>query len=67
MGIDGDYYLLPWSIPTYNPRLDGYEVNIAEQQLKGAPRYVKHESWDWADRSRGQKVYDYYGATPYWS
>jgi hypothetical protein len=67
MGIGEDYYPLPWSVLTYNPRLDGYEVNISEQQLNGAPRFGKHESWDWADRARGQKVYDYYGVTPYWS
>src|ERR1700737_1004790 len=42
MGIGEDYYPLPWSVLTYNPRLDGYEVNISEQQLKGAPKYGKH-------------------------
>src|SRR5580700_7128296 len=67
MGIGEDYYPLPWSLLTYNPRLEGYEVNITEQQLKGAPRYGRHDSWDWSDRARGQKVYDYYGVTPYWS
>jgi hypothetical protein len=66
MGIGDDYYPLPWSVLTYNPRLDGYEVNILEPQLKGAPYYGK-QSWDWADRARGQKVYDYYGVTPDWS
>jgi hypothetical protein len=65
MGIGEDYYPLPWSLLTYNPRLDGYEVNISEEQLKGAPKYSQHESWDWSDRARGQKVYDYYGVTPY--
>src|SRR5215213_6239440 len=46
MGIGEDYYPLPWSLLTYNPRLEGYEVNIGEQQLKGAPKYSKHETWD---------------------
>jgi hypothetical protein len=55
---------LPWSLLTYNPRLEGYEVNVGEQQLKGAPRYSKHESWDWSDRARGKQVYDYYGVAP---
>src|SRR5690606_18758888 len=41
MGIGEDYYPLPWSLLTYNPQLDGYEVNISEQQLKGAPKYSK--------------------------
>jgi len=65
MGIGEDYYPLPWSLLTYNPRLDGYEVNIGEEQLEGAPEYSQPQSWDWSDRARGQGVYDYYGATPY--
>ena len=66
MGIGEDYYPLPWSLLTYNPRLEGYEVNVSEQQLKGAPKYSKHESWDWSDRARSQQVYDYYGVAPFW-
>ena len=64
MGIGEDYYPLPWSLLTYNPSLGGYEVNVGEEQLKGAPRYSKHESWDWSDRARGKQVYDYYGVAP---
>jgi hypothetical protein len=33
MGIGRDYYPLPWSLLRFNPRLDGYEINISEQQL----------------------------------
>ena len=64
MGIGEDYYPLPWSVLTYNPRLDGYEVNISEQQLKGAPKYSAHESWDWT--RRGQAIDEYYKVPPYW-
>jgi sporulation protein YlmC with PRC-barrel domain len=66
MGIGEDYYPLPWSLLTYNPTLGGYEVNITEAQLKGAPKFNKYETWDWSDRERGEKVYDYYGVGPYW-
>jgi hypothetical protein len=66
MGIGEDYYPLPWSLLTYNPKLEGYEVNISEQQLKGAPKYGKHESWDWSDRGRDQTLHDYYKVPPYW-
>jgi sporulation protein YlmC with PRC-barrel domain len=66
LGIGEDYYPLPWSLLKYNTKLDGYEVNISDAQLKGAPKYSKHENWDWADRNRGQQVYDYYGVPPYW-
>jgi hypothetical protein len=33
MGIGQDYYPLPWNLLTYNPRLEGYEVNIGAEQL----------------------------------
>ena len=61
LGIGEDYYPLPWSVLTYNPTLGGYEVEITDQQLKIAPRYSRHETWDWADRQRTQKLTDYYG------
>jgi hypothetical protein len=66
MGIGEDYYPLPWSLLTYNPKLEGYEVNIRDEQLKGAPKYSRHENWDWSDRARERKVFDYYGVPPYW-
>src|SRR6478672_2839247 len=59
LGIGEDYYPLPWPVLTYNPRLEGYEVNVTEQQLKGAPHYGKYENWDWSDPARGRSVYDY--------
>jgi hypothetical protein len=66
MGIGEDYYPLPWSLLTYNERLDGYEVDIGEQQLKGAPKYSRHDAWDWSSRERGQTIHDYYQVPPYW-
>jgi hypothetical protein len=67
LGIGEDYYPLPWPLLTYNPRLEGYEVNVGEEQLKGAPKYSKHESWDWSDRARDKAVSDYYGVGAYWA
>ena len=64
MGIGEEYYPLPWSLLTNNPRLEGYEVNVSDQQLQGAPKYSTHETWDW--NRRGQAVDDYYHVPPYW-
>jgi hypothetical protein len=64
MGFGEDYYPLPWALLTYNSRLEGYELNISEQQLKGAPKYGAHETWDWV--RRGRSVDDYYNVPPYW-
>src|SRR5436189_6350453 len=64
MGIGEDYYPLPWSLLTYNPRLEGYEVNITDAQLKGAPKYGMHENWDWGSRARTSD--DYYKVQSNW-
>ena len=41
LGVGEDYYPLPWSLLTYNPALGGYEVNIGEERLKGAPNSAR--------------------------
>ena len=64
MGIGEDYYPLPWTLLTYNPRLGGYEINITDAQLKGAPKYTTHENWDWSTRS--QAIDEYYNVRPGW-
>ena len=62
MGMGDDHYPLPWPTLTYNEELAGYQVNVTEDQLKNAPKYSNENDWDWSDRNRGRKVYDYYGA-----
>lgn len=61
MGFGEDYYPLPWQVLTYNERLGGYEVNLTEQQLKGAPHFGQYENWDWEDRAKTEKLNTYYG------
>jgi sporulation protein YlmC with PRC-barrel domain len=58
MGIGQDYYPLPWNVLNYNPALEGYEVDISEEQLKSAPKYSTHETWDWENRA--QSIDDYW-------
>jgi hypothetical protein len=41
-----NYCPLPWSLLTYNPQLKVVRGNIGEEQLKGAPKYTAHETWD---------------------
>jgi hypothetical protein len=66
MGIGEDYYPLPWQLLTYNPQLGGYEVNIGEEQLRGAPKFSRYETWDWGSPASGRRVFDHYGLPPYW-
>jgi hypothetical protein len=63
LGIGSDYYPIPWDSLSYDTSLGGYRTNITEQRLKDAPKYAGNR-WDWEDRERGRKVYEYYG-TPW--
>jgi hypothetical protein len=65
LGIGEDYYPLPWSNLKYDTRLGGYRVAVTEDQLRGAPKFNQHQSWDWSDRNADRRVYDYY-KTPLW-
>jgi len=60
LGLGSEYYPIPWSSLTYDTILGGYRLDITEEKLKGAPKY-SGESWDWEDRARGRRVYEYYG------
>jgi hypothetical protein len=66
LGIGDDYYPIPWSLLTYNENLGGYEVNLTEDQLKGAPKLSTHDDWSYDDRKQETKLLDYYGTLPYW-
>jgi hypothetical protein len=66
LGIGDAYYPIPWSLLTYNEGLGGYEVNITEDQLKGAPTLRSGDEWSYADRAREAELLDYYGSRPYW-
>jgi PRC-barrel domain protein len=60
LGLGEDYYPVPWSLLTYNREIGGYDVDISDEQLKAAPKYGRNAAWDWADRTRGQQIVDYY-------
>lgn len=66
MGIGHDHYALPWSLLRYNESIDAYELNVTEDQLKGAPAHSRGDSFETNDRTRDEEIYRYYGASPYW-
>ena len=66
LGIGGEEHAIPWSKLTYDTRLDGYQTDISETQLQGAPAFSRDRNWDWTDRSRERELHDYYRAPYYW-
>ena len=66
LGIGDEYRALPWSILRYNEDLDAYELNVTNEQLRGAPALAS--GWDTGsvDRSWERNIHDYYRVQPYW-
>ncbi|WP_246206338.1 PRC-barrel domain-containing protein [Propylenella binzhouense] len=65
LGLGERYFTLPWSKLDYDPALDGYVVDVTEDQLKAAPD-VDAEGEVWTDRRREEELHRYYEAPPYW-
>jgi sporulation protein YlmC with PRC-barrel domain len=61
MGIGDDYYPLPWPSLKYNVDLGGYQTMVPIEKIKGAPKYARNATWDWASTGG---VDDYYGVIP---
>jgi hypothetical protein len=64
LGIGEDYYPMPWSKLSYDTRLGGYKTDLTEPQLRGAPKFSKHQEWDWST-TNDERVYKYYNQ-PLW-
>jgi hypothetical protein len=59
-----DRYPLPWRLLTYNAARSGFEAELTDAQLRGAPKFCRDESWDWTSRERCRMLDDYYNIAP---
>ena len=66
LGMGVEEHAIPWSKLTYDPRLGGYQTDITESQLQGAPAFSRDRDWNWTDRNRERELHDYYRAPYYW-
>jgi PRC-barrel domain len=66
LGIGNKHLPIPWALLTYNTRLDAYEIDLADEELKRAPYYEADEEFDWGDRSHELKIHRYYRSPTYW-
>src|SRR3989440_8747444 len=60
LGMGEEHFPMPWASLKYDTGLEGYRVNVTEDQLTGAPRFNRNADWDWSDRSRDRTVHEYY-------
>ena len=67
LGIGEEYRALPWKVLKYNENLDAYELNLTDDQLRGAPAGDPgFYDTGMADRGWEQRIHDYYRVSPYW-
>ena len=65
LGMGEKQHPLPWSALHYDPRKEGYIVNLSKEQLKGAPTLDPDGEFNWTS-DYGRSVDKYYGAQTYW-
>lgn len=63
IGLGHSHYPLPWGALKYNTKLDGFETNVTETQLRDAPAFSDDS---WSDRNWEAKTHTYYNVPPYW-
>jgi sporulation protein YlmC with PRC-barrel domain len=60
LGVGADHYPIPWPMLGYDEKLGGYRVDVAEEQLKNAPKIEHGESWQQTHRVRDEEVHGYW-------
>jgi sporulation protein YlmC with PRC-barrel domain len=67
MGMGNKLFALPWKAFEFATNENKLILNVDKEKLKAAPGFDKDAKWpDFADRTWGKGIYDYYGFDPYW-
>jgi sporulation protein YlmC with PRC-barrel domain len=66
LGMGADYHVVPWDKLDYDTDLNGYRLNVTEEQLRTAPTMGENETTRLSDRDYEARVYAHYGSTPYY-
>ena len=68
MGMGNKLFALPWKALEFATTENKLILNVDKERLTAAPGFDKDAKWpDFADRTWGQGIYDYYGFDPYWT
>lgn len=66
LGMGSQLHLLPWEKLSYDTDLDGYKLDVTEDQLKQAPTFEATEQDREYDHDYRASIYDYWQVSPYW-
>ncbi len=63
MGLDGEFYPIPWKALSYDTGREAYLTQITEAKVKSAPSYDKANLHD---REEAQRIHNHYEVPFYW-
>lgn len=65
LGLGSEEHTIPWSKLDYDTSRGGFQTDITEDQIRGAPSFYRERDYDWSDRQRERELHDYWN-TPYY-
>jgi hypothetical protein len=65
LGIGANLVPLPWARMTFSRKLDAYQLDVTDEELRHAPSFIDNQDFDWGDRALEEDVHRYYGVPPY--
>jgi sporulation protein YlmC with PRC-barrel domain len=66
LGMGDKLFAIPWSALRVHDTDHALVLNVQKEQLEKAPGFDKDKWPDFADRTWGASIYEYYRIKPYW-
>ena len=67
LGLGNKLFALPWKALEFANTENKLILNVDKEKLKAAPGFDQDAKWpDFADRTWGDSIHNYYGYSPYW-
>lgn len=66
LGVGDKHFALPWEALVFDLSQKLAIIDVPKERLQNAPGFEKDAWPDVADAAWGERVYSYYGYTPYW-
>jgi sporulation protein YlmC with PRC-barrel domain len=66
LGMGNKLFAVPWEALSLDQENHEFILNVGKDTLENAPGFDKDNWPDMANASWGEKIYNYYGKTPYW-
>jgi sporulation protein YlmC with PRC-barrel domain len=66
LGVGDKLFAVPWGAMRLDQHDHAFVLNATKEQLENAPGFDKDHWPDFADRTWGATIHDYYKCKPYW-